>query len=183
MTTPQAPVTRIDLEAIDESGHMVRISQWLEGWQEGDAPQSSELVSGRSIMFILMDYEKQGYTCEMASRTLGRALRGKITRIDFVKLGSEYHIRKYPYGWTAKTKPLTDKIVSESEFTNAVAWCESAHGWTVRNWPSGARAWKGEPKPVRDRASILAVRANAERELHMGETGTNKIFYDFAFDY
>jgi hypothetical protein len=171
---PQKQITRIDLEAVGNDGHLVRVSQWREGWQEGDAPEVSELVDGKSIMFHMMDYEKQGYTCEMASVKLGRALRGKTTRIDFIQKEDGWHIQKFPYGWTAKTRPLTDVIKTAEETEAAIVWCEQ-NRWTVyRINESKARAWRGEPQPVHDAKTIMRMRANAKAE-------GRDFFVDFAF--
>jgi hypothetical protein len=174
------PVTRIDLETVGIG--LVSIRQWREGWHEGDAADIDDLTEG-SIMFKLMEYEKQGFAVWMADGAHGRALRGKVTRVDFLKIGNEYHIRKYCYGWTAKTPAISDKVVDVQQWLAAAEWCQ-ANGWNVRHWADGARAWKGEVKPVRDRAGILAMRRKVEAEYSHGENiGTNKMFQDFAFDY
>lgn len=168
------PITRIDLEAVGAS--LVSVRQWREGWQDdgSTAPDMEELITG-SIMFLLMDYEKQGYTCEMCDRAHGRALRGKTTRVDFVKKPDGWHLQKWPHGWTAKTLPITDEIKTEEQIEAAIAWCEG-NGWTVHRINSDkARAWKGQPKPVHDRKTILRMRRIAEEE-------RRDFFVDFAFD-
>lgn len=173
-------ITRIDLDQINPG--TVRVRQWAEGWKEGDSPASDTTESG-SVMFKLMAYEKQGFTCEMADQNTGRALRGKITRIDFLKVGPKFVVKKYPYGWTAKTRPIQECDKTEAEWNDAILWCES-HGWNVRRWPEGARAFKGEPQPVRDAKAIMSMRRRAETEFARRENiGSNKIFYDFAYDW
>jgi hypothetical protein len=173
-STPK-PITRIDLEATGGDSRNVRIKQWREGWREGDAPDLDILTTEKSIMFHLMDFEKQGFTCEMASKNLGRALRGKTTRIDLDKLPDGWHYRKFPYGWSAKTKPMSDTVKTEAEVQEILAWCE-ANGWTVhRINAEKARAWKGAPQPVHDTATILQMRRRAQAE-------KRDYFVDFAFD-
>lgn len=178
----EKPITRIDLESINP--HLTRVKQWREGWVEGGntAPDIDQTVQV-SIYMLLPQYEKQGFTCNMRDRDHGQALRGKTTRIDLIQMPDGWHYRKWPYGWEPKTRPMSEEIKSADEVAQILAWCE-AHGWTVRRWPGGARAFLGQPKPVRDRAGILAVRRQAEQEFQRRENiGTNKIFYDFAFDY
>jgi hypothetical protein len=180
-TTTPKPITRIDLEMVG-AGNLLTVRQWREGWREGDAPDIDEMVEG-SIMYKLMEYEKQGFAVWMADSSHGRALRGKVARVDFLKLDDGWHLQKFPHGWTAKTPAISDVLKTEAEIEAAIQWCQE-QGWTVRRWNSGARAWKGEVKPVRDRAGILAMRRRVEAQFTRGENvGTNQIFYDFAFDY
>lgn len=175
---PNNPVTRIDIE---KAGTGMLVRYWREGWNEDcpTPPDYDEIVEGE-IYRLMMKYEDQGFTCEMCDSNHGRALRGKITRIDFVKLPDGWHIKKWPYGWTAKTQPMSDKVVPDAE--DAIKWCED-NGWNVRRWPEGARAFKGEPKPVRDTNGIWAMRHRVEKDLARGNVGSNKMFFDFAFDW
>jgi hypothetical protein len=150
-------ITRVDIE---QAGSGVTIRQWYEGWQEdGSTPADIDEYDGdrRDIAAILFEYEKQGFAVWMSDRAHERALRGKITRIDFLKLCEKFLIRKYCYGWSAKTHPLSEVEKNESDWDPAIAWCES-NGWTVLKAANGARAWKGKPMPVVDKPSILQLR-------------------------
>jgi hypothetical protein len=176
-------IARIDLEKI--GANLIEVRQWYAGWRDdGSTPADiDEVVEGQTIPGLLAGYEKQGYTCEMCDKAHGRALRGAITRVDIVRLPDGWHYRKFPFGWSAKTRPLSDEIKTEAEIHEILEWCELKR-WTVRRWPDGARAFRGEPKPVRDRAAILSMRRRASQELYLQhQTGTNKVFYDFAFDF
>lgn len=174
-------ITRIDLEAISPTH--TRVRQWYEGWCEGSETPDIDKTAASSVYRLLVEYEKQGFTCSMRSQDKGQALRGKITRIDFLKLGEEYRVQKWPYGWEPKTRPLEEKTLTQEAWEQAILGCES-NGWTVRRWPGGARAFLGQPQPVRDRAAIMAIRRRAEEDLSLRhETGTNKVFFDFAFDW
>lgn len=152
-------ITRIDIERL---GHQptspLTIRYWYEGWREGDAAHYEEMIeNGGRIESLLVEYEKQGFTCEMASNNQGRALRGKITRVDFLKIGPEYHIRKYPFGWSAKTRPIEDKVVAADEWNEAISWVKS-NGWTVVVANGNARAFRGPAQPVHDTKTILRLR-------------------------
>jgi hypothetical protein len=120
----------------------------------------------------------------MCDATHGRALRGETTRIDFTQANDgSFHVKNFPYGWTAKTKPISDEIKSESDYEQAILWCV-ASGWHVRRWPGGARAFKGAPQPVRDRASILTMRRKVEADMQNGRTNHQfQSGFDFALDY
>lgn len=174
-------ITRIDLE---KCGDSVTVRQWYEGWTEGSPADISESLPGGYIVGLLMRYEKQGFTCEMADQDTGRALRGKITRVDLIKLPDGWHYKKFPYGWTAKTRPLTDEIKTDDEVLQIVEWCQ-ARGWCVREWPGGYRAFQGgSPVPVRDGAAVRSIRRRVESDFSQGRTdGTNKRQFDFAFDF
>jgi len=154
------PVTRIDIEKLGQT--MVSVRSWFEGWHEGQAHDHEDILEGRSIDSLLFEYEKQGYTVEMASNSQGRALRGKTTRIDFLILGGKYFIHKYPFGWTAKTRPIQELEKTQAEWEQAVLWCE-ASGWTVYRWPEGARAWRGKAMPIHDAHTIRRMRTRIDK--------------------
>jgi len=59
----------------------------------------------------------------------------------------------------------------------------AARGWTVRRWRTGARAWRGAPEPVRDRAGIHKLRRRAEAGLLARDPYAPPVSADFAFDY
>jgi hypothetical protein len=169
----EKPFTRIDLERAGAYGIVVR--KWREGWMIADAgaPDSEEYLETGSIPAVLAEYEKQGFTVEMASAAKGRALRGKITRVDVILEGEFWHVRKYPYGWTAKTRPIEVKQFSQVEADAAIEWLRK-NNWTLFEFPGGVRAFCGTPYPVRDRAAIVFLRRKFQAE--------RKHFnYDLAF--
>ena len=170
-TTPTPkPVTRVDLEAIGDG--ITRVSCWREGWADGSAPDVSETVEG-TIIRLLMSYEDAGFTCEMASANLGRALRGKTTRVDLELVLGQWRYRKYPYGWTAKTRPISEESKTAEQVAEIVAWCE-ANGWTVFKRDGQIRAWRGEAKPTHDARTIRSMRRRANQD-------HRDFFVDFAY--
>ena len=180
MTEPVKNITRIDLEQDGEHGVLVK--EWYEGWQEGDKENAFRYEAGAVIHRLLMSIEDQGYTCEMCDHYHGRALRGQITRIDFeLKAADQIIVKKYPYGWTAKTKPLQQYTCDVKASGNPVQWCKD-HGWTVREWPGGARAFRGEPLPVRTGSTIAYMRRDVDKHLSSGHTDQRRQF-NLAYDF
>lgn len=177
-------IARIDIDRAGFTTIFVRV--WKKGFNASDAgaPDFEDMLDGgtESMSQLCAAVEAQGFSITMSGSNKARALRGEVTRVDFAKRADGWHIVKYCYGWTAKTRPMSDVLKSEEEINSAIAWCET-HGWTIRKWDSGARAWKDKLRPVRDANGIRAMRRKAEDELQRGAVGTNKIFYDFAFDY
>lgn len=169
--------TRIDLET---AGQGVLVSMWNEKWEEGSSPFSSEYVSDQGITRLLMEAEQKGFSCEMCDSTHGRALRGEIIRADILQVGSAWVYRTYPRGWTAKTRPLKELEVDQVRASEIIQWCKD-HGWQVREFPGGARAWKGEVKPVRDTYTIQRLRRQIDMALSRGEADPRRQF-DLAFD-
>jgi len=167
--TPK-PITRVDLEAVGEG--ITRVSCWREGWADGSAPDVSETVEG-AIIRLLMPYEDAGFTCEMMDQFHGRALRGKTTRVDLELILGKWHYRKYPYGWTAKTRAISDVVKTEEQVAEIVAWCES-NGWTVFKRDGQIRAWRGDAKPIHDKRTIMAMRRRANND-------RRDFFTDFAY--
>lgn len=168
-------VTRIDLERL--GSNMILIRQWREGWNRDDAgaPDREDVVENKTISTLLGEYEAQGFTVEMAHAGVGRALRGQITRIDVVLIDGAWKVRKYPFGWSARTRPIEEKTISEEQLPTIIHWFQEK-GWTLREWPGGYRGFRGAPKPVRDRAGIQAMRRNAKQQ----QLNTR---CDFAFDF
>ena len=176
----QKTVTRIDLETAGDTGKVL-VEQWFEGWIATSPCDLYQQQAG-TVASLLQQYERQGYTVWMCDARIGRALRGEITRIDFVESGQGWQVRKYPYGWTARTHPLSlEEKPAGFDLEAALAWCEQRH-WQVRRWPGGARAWKGELLPVRDSSSIRAMRRQVERNIMSNHTDVRRAF-DLAFDF
>ena len=175
----QKVVTRIDLES---SGEHVLVEQWYEGWVATSPCDIYRQETGL-ISSLLAQYERQGYTVWMCDARTGRALRGQITRMDFVKLSDgAWEIRKWPYGWSARTHPISiDDKPDGFDLEAALAWSEQ-HGWLVRRWPDGARAWKGELQPVRDAFAIRAMRRQVDNNIIANHIDPRRAF-NLAFDF
>ena len=171
-------VTRVDLERIPDEDAVI-VCTWSGEWQPGTAPAHKEILQSASLITLLEGLEKLGFTVEMADADLGRALRGRITRIDFLGFPDQsgWAIKRYPYGWTAKTRPIQVDVVDTFDFQTHLAWLIQ-HGWTVREWgkyngiPAGCRAFYGQPVPVRTASAIRDMRRRHG----------DKAPYDFSFD-
>lgn len=174
-TVKSTHVTRIDLEACGARGVLVR--KWYEGFDAYDAGPCDieDYLDEASIPALLAGFEKEGFTVEMASRSKGRALRGKITRMDILLDGDVWRLKKFPHGWTARTRPIQEKTFSHDEAQVAIQWLKD-NNWTIFEWPGGVRAFRGRPYPVRDRAAILSLRRKFD------EQGVNKN-WDLAYSF
>jgi hypothetical protein len=135
------------------------------------------------------------------AKRLPRALpEPLITRVDFFRFNEKaytgvdrecWRVVKFAEGWTAHTPPVDVRInptlrtvdgEEPFDIERALGLLERA-GWQVRRWRGGARAWKGEMLPVRDRAAILRMRARAERELEALNPDGLPWRADFALDF
>jgi hypothetical protein len=170
--------TRIDLTSTNRG---IEVKWFAQGWSDGSAPYKTTMCATSIIAFGL-GIEKNGYTFEMADAGHGRALCGETTRIDFTTTKDGVKVEKYPLGWTAKTNPITSEVKPGSfDLEVSITWCEN-HGFTVRRWPGGARAWKGEAMPVRDAGAIMRLRSQIKSAFVRGESDARNS-YDLAFDY
>jgi hypothetical protein len=80
----------------------------------------------------------------------------EITRMDFVSLeGGKVTVNKLGQGFYGKLVVIQSNPVADLE--SALSWCVS-HGWTVRRWPGGARAWKNGLEPVRSKSEVIRLR-------------------------
>ncbi|MDD2922165.1 MAG: hypothetical protein PHQ36_07750 [Anaerolineales bacterium] len=177
MFTIKSDVTRIDME---RAGADVMLRMWLGKWEEGASADILEYIPASSVQRLLMQCEDAGFSCEICDSEHGRALRGEITRIDVMQVLGKWVVRKYPRGWTAKTRPLTERQLTDDEAKAAILWCKT-NCWTVREFPGGARAWKGEVKPVRDASAIRRVRNQIIANFQRNEIDQRRQF-DLAFD-
>jgi len=170
-------ITRIDMERQQDN---VLVKYWRGKWAEGSAAFMMDYEVGVRIESLLSVCEKAGFTVEMCDSMTGRALRGEITRIDIVKDGESWFVKKYPYGWTAKTRPLSKYALAEDAAQTAIQWLKD-NGWTVIQWSDRVAAFRGEPKPIHDRGTILSLRRKVENNLTPSNAdylrGTNLAFY------
>lgn len=172
-------VTRIDLA---RDGRHVNVEYFFKGWQQNvSSPNQYGYGVETTVEALLQKFERQGFVVWMTDGQTGRALRGNITRIDFLLIEGQMHIRKYPYGWTARTPHMTDDIRTPEECEAAIKWC-SDHGWLVRRWPGGGRAWAGPLLPVRDYSTIKMLRHQISQRRERGEADERNHF-NLAFDY
>lgn len=181
-TSTNSNYTRMDLTP--QYGG-VAVQCWSGHWQEGDPCDREAFRDGVSLDQALMALEDAGWTVHMfidrktGIRT-GRALRGDITRVDMRVIGRELVVTFFPYGWQAWTKPISEERWGAEQLEEQVREHE-LRGWTVHTWKNGARAWKGDPLPVRDAGSILRLRARVEADFRRGETSNERQF-NLAFD-
>ena len=140
-------------------------------------------------------YNQRAYTGRLASGEAGSTPSCRVL--------------KYAVNWTATTPPVAVEInppiqtatgPQAFDLDTALAIL-AARGWTVRRWRgpgasdatdrrdpynapgAGARAWRGAPQPVRDRAGIAKLRRRAEAGLLARDPYAPPVSADFAFDY
>jgi hypothetical protein len=103
-------------------------------------------------------------------------------RIDFAVATSGVVGTRF---WQIDGRPIAPRGAEDKpagfDLTAALAWCEQ-HGYTVRRWEGGARAWKGKPWPIRTREQILRKRGEVERQVFAGHAGGHLLTLDFALD-
>ncbi|MDD2922132.1 MAG: hypothetical protein PHQ36_07585 [Anaerolineales bacterium] len=169
----QPDIARIDIERSGQT--MLFVRAWKKGFNPDDAgsPAFEDLIDAISMTQVCAALEAQGFSVTMTSAAQARALRGEVTRVDFVKQTDGWHIKKYPHGWRASTRPMSDVVKSEDEINAAIHWCKE-HGWTVRENPGLSRAWKGKPLPVRTAEAIRQIRTKATPEQRFAN-----FLYDF----
>lgn len=156
-------ITRIDLERCGAYGVMIR--QWYEGWnvEDAGAPHIEDYVMQGSISAMLAEYEKQGFAVSMATAGKGRALRGKITRVDVILNGETWTLKKFCYGWKASTPAIETKELDNETAQQVIQWLKD-NNWNLFEFPCGARGFLGKPYPVHDRRTILSLRKKYEAQ-------------------
>lgn len=86
----------------------------------------------------------------------------EIVRYDFQESSTGLLIQEWYEGWEPGTPPDNQRTNPAAELSTVLLWLNN-HGWDVVSWPGGARAWKGERRPVRTRAQILRKREDLRR--------------------
>lgn len=150
-------VARVDIEKAGQT--MLVVRAWLKGFsiKDAGAPAFEDMIDV-SMLQACKALEDQGFAVTVYTKERVYALRGPITRVDFVRQADGWHIKKFPYGWQASTRPLSDVVKSEEEIRQAIQWCKE-QGWTVYDFEGEIiRAWRGKPMPVHNAESIRRLR-------------------------
>lgn len=150
-------VTRIDLEEVAQG--IIMVNKFYKGWKEGRAfnPDVATYIEGERLLDVLYKLKISGYALSMITTKKWKVLKGEITRIDFIKDGS-WTIKKFPFGWTARTEPLTTEVKgAEFDIDKALAYLHSQR-WITVTWKGGARAWKYRKAPIRTKEEIQMLR-------------------------
>lgn len=157
---------RVDLQ---DMGRMIEAAWWLPGYQQTDEHAGRWYYSkddGVTLFQIATHLDlDRGFTVHIdRGGTRGRALVGQTTRIDILQVGQRWVVKKYPYGWTASTNPISaeTKPVEFSPEVDALPWLE-AKEWVILRWDDeragkGYRAFADKVQPVRDARGTLAMR-------------------------
>lgn len=108
----------------------------------------------------------------------------KVDRIDFIRLGDGWRVTKLHNDgarWIV-IESVVHGTYGEGAFDvqGALAWLRE-RGWAVREWPGGARAWRGgKPIPIRTREQIITLRRAWER--YGAPEGVALVNVDLAYD-
>ncbi len=166
--------TRIE---INRAGTSYLRQEWFGEWEENTPPARQDFVVGTMLKFA-DEFAADGYSVTLLDAHHLLALGGTITRVDFILMADGWHVKKYPYGWTARTRPVREEVKPiDFNVDEALYWLRQ-NGWKTRQWEgtpnanAGARAFLGKPMPVRDRQSIVQMRDRIG--IH---------HYDYAFDF
>ena len=184
MATSTIKYTRMDLTAVYGG---VAVKCWSGHWQEGAAPEFETFREGVSIDQACMVLEDAGWSVLIYhprnGNQIAKALRGEDTRIDYFALATGLVVKHYPYGWKAGTRPTKIEHLPINELESLLE-DRRLHGWTVRTWKNGARAWKGEPLPVRNANEIMVLRHRVEKDfVTQGGAFENARGFNLAFDF
>lgn len=101
-----------------------------------------------------------------------------ITRIDLFKTSAGLIVATFAEGWTASTPAHKRTNRTDITLEDAVAVLRE-HGWTVRTWHNGARAWLGPVLPVRTAGQIRRLHDQYRK---YPDKNLNMVAIDFALD-
>lgn len=85
-------------------------------------------------------------------------------RIDFAVLGNgQVSVIKFRHNAKQRQDVPLSHSIKDGDFCLAAAlqWCKE-HGYIVRSWPGGARAWKGKLRVIRTGHEIMRLRRQLE---------------------
>ena len=161
-------------------------------WPWDVVPDSEEVkLEGFDPRQALAWCEKHGYTVVTEEyEDLARATRNPRDRFDFWILTGKVSIQPFKRGRIGdRPGEMFHKPRERSQFNleGVLIWLEK-HGYTVRRWSNGARAFLGAPWPIRTRREIYWKRQRMEAEVsrlikaNPGKPTPGWTFLDFAFD-
>jgi len=84
-----------------------------------------------------------------------------ITRVDMFSTPTGIFVCKYADGWKIGTPPCKRYTIEDKSLDELVSMFSDP--WQVRRWSGGARAWRGDLKPIRSRNQILQKRESLTR--------------------
>lgn len=87
-----------------------------------------------------------------------------VDRLDFHQTPAAWIVARFTRCELGAYLPIARKTEPGFDIDLALAWCRE-HGWAVREWPGGARAWRKGVEPVRsarqvkrmEREGLLAI--------------------------
>jgi hypothetical protein len=87
-----------------------------------------------------------------------------IDRVDLREVPTGVLVQSFEIGWRTTNTASESHLNYSTPLADMVAWFKD-RGWTVLEWPGGARAFRGQPRPVRDAGS-----ARREEQIHATDT-------------
>jgi hypothetical protein len=83
-----------------------------------------------------------------------------VARIDFHQVAGGWIVARF-HRLTSRSGcayiPTCRETRPDFDIDAALSWCRE-HGWAVREWPGGARAWKSTIEPVRSASQAERMR-------------------------
>lgn len=108
---------------------------------------------------------------DLEKLTLDELNKRRINRLDFGIFDDKINVWLFDVNWQPSQKYPTDGAVAKPGEFDVDAFIESleANGWTVFRWSAyGARAFKGQPWPVRSKYEIIETRKRLENDDRRG---------------
>ena len=169
-----------------------RVTVRKYAWPWDICPDSEEVKpEGFDSRKALAWCEKHGYHITTEEyEDLALATRSLRDRLDFWILSDRISIQPFKKGKVSdRPGEMVYKPRDRSQFNleAVLTWLEK-HGYTVRRWSNGARAFLGEPWSIRTRRQIYWKRQMIEVEVsrfihdNPGTPTPGWSFLDFAFD-
>lgn len=99
---------------------------------------------------------------------------GSVTRIDFATVDGQLVWRGWRAGWVPGEHPAFAKPVEAGKTLDQALANLRAAGWTVFQWPGGARAFRCGPRPVRTGEHLRRFRERMTANPPAGVTVTGR---------
>lgn len=79
-----------------------------------------------------------------------------VTRIDLREVPTGILVQSFEDDWRTTNDANESHLNYTTTLPLMVEWLKD-NGWTVREWPGGARAFKGLPRPVRPASAVKNI--------------------------
>lgn len=183
--------TEIEMQKQAEKERLMKLAENFKRQREAERKANSEALARRVAEIAeaekKMQEERQQQNDNQRRITAGELKPLEIDghpihRVDFIQLpDGTVRVSKINHDENRQQDFVVSVEIKPVDLSASREWL-TAHGYIVRQWPGGMRAWFGRLWPIRTRSEIIAMRSRATKSAERGTSAVDAATVDFAYD-